>query len=354
MKITISKSELLGAIKSPARISSKALEDYLSCLLIAAKGDSITVTGMDFVESVRVSAPAFVDEEGTALISANSLMVIVKTLPDAAVELQADASGAVISCGKSKFDIPALDPILFPSFPEVAPDEEVSIPADTFSFLSSVGGSFASSNEKAMSVLRCVHVRVFDGVAHFVSTDSYRIVEASSAIDGAGSFEANIPASFVNAISPSGSSVVIGTSSNQIVVTTGSAVYVTRTVSGKFPNYEPLMQLSATAEASFDASMLIGAVKRAKAIANNGDAVELSVRDDDVCIALTGGRGCMVDAVEADTTGECVLYVNLAYLANALMNVKDGRVTVEIESPVKPLAINGDGVRMVVMPVRRP
>jgi len=148
LKITISKSELLGSVKAPARIASRATADFLACLLIDAKDDAVTVSAMDFVESVRVSAPALVDEPGTALISARSLMGIANALPDAAVELCADESGAVITCGKSKFDIPALDPDLFPSFPEVTPEEELSIPAADFAFLSKVGGIAADSVQR--------------------------------------------------------------------------------------------------------------------------------------------------------------------------------------------------------------
>lgn len=354
MKITISKSELLGSVKAPARIASRATADFLACLLIDAKDDAVTVSAMDFVESVRVSAPALVDEPGTALISASSLMGIAKALPDAAVELCADESGAVITCGKSKFDIPALDPDLFPSFPEVTPEEELSIPAADFAFLSKVGGSFAAVGDKAREVLCCVHIEVGEGVVRFASTDSYRVVEASAAIDGTpAAFEANIPAAFVSGIVPEGDSVVIGSTSQQIVVTSGSTVYVTRVVAGKFPNYRPIMELSVAARASLAASVIIGAAKRAQSVAGRGDAVELSIRPGGVGVDIAGTRGRMADAVEAETEGECSVFVNLAYLADALANVKGGAVSIQVESPLKPLAVAGDGVRMAVMPVRR-
>ena len=125
MNITISKDALEQAISAPAKLARAAKVDYLSCILLDARGDGLDAAATDMNESVRCFAMALVEEEGCALVPALALSGVVKTLPDKAVTLRDGGRGIIVECGKTAFDLPALDPGNFPGFPDVEGDSLV-------------------------------------------------------------------------------------------------------------------------------------------------------------------------------------------------------------------------------------
>ena len=79
----------------------------------------------------------------------------------------------------------------------------------------------------------------------------------------------------------------------------------------------------------------------------------MAIRDGEVGIDLPGVRGSLTESVDAETDGTLTMYVNLAYLIDAVSNVKDSDITLSIQDSLKPMLVTGDDVRMVIMPVRR-
>lgn len=101
MNITISKDALEQAISAPAKLARAAKVDYLSCILLDARGDGLDAAATDMNESVRCFAMALVEEEGCALVPALALSGVVKTLPDKAVTLRDGGRGIIVECGKT-------------------------------------------------------------------------------------------------------------------------------------------------------------------------------------------------------------------------------------------------------------
>ena len=173
MNITISKDALEQAIFAPAKLARAAKVDYLSCILLDARGDGLDAAATDMNESVRCFAMALVEEEGCALVPALALSGVVKTL--------------IVECGKTAFDLPALDPGNFPGFPDVEGDSLV-LDFATLAAMVSACKPFAAKKDEARKVFTCARIASDGSTLTMECTDSFRVGRAWMDIDGS-SFE---------------------------------------------------------------------------------------------------------------------------------------------------------------------
>ena len=353
MIFTINKSELQAAIGSPARIASRASVDYLACILITANSDAVTFEATDQVESSRQSVLALVESDGNALVSANKLSSIVKTLPDEAVTIS-DSSGHVeIECGKSSFVVPSLNPVDFPRFPTINAEQSIVIPFDIFAPVSKRASLCAAKNNKR-AVFTGVWLTCDGSSVRMASSDGYRIIDDSVSANGA-MFEAIIPATFIRdfaSIKASGD-VTISASDNQIQMTCGNSTSTTRLIDAKYPNIDMFFAAESNAHASVGRDALLGAARRASAIGST-NPVSINIHDGIVTVSRDcGENGSYTEDIEADCDGLCYAAMNVSFLVDALAAFETDQVEILLENPIKPIILHAGSCRSTIMPIRK-
>lgn len=364
MKFSINQSELGNALAVTLKgVATRSTLPILSGILIDAHDDEITLQATDLELSIQYAAPALVDEEGRAVFPGKLLTEIVKNLPDAAVNIEAAADSAVVSCDTSSFSLKTLDPEDFPAFPQVEPSQEVSVPFPQFSTMVKRVARVVSKDE-SRAVLTGVLVSLEGQTLRMVATDSYRLAITEAQLSDAPEtgFEAVIAGSFMQdlaSLQRSEEPIRIALSENQIIVRYQDTVLVNRRIEGNYPNYRQLLPSSCGTRVALSVERLVAGVKRASLLGQSSSPVKFSIDADAQVVQLSAVAqdvGSAQETIPCEGEGDPVdIAFNCAYVVDGLNSVTTDKVFLEVQTGVKPgifRADEGEDYLYLVMPVR--
>ena len=370
MKLTISKSELQKALDIVMKgVSSNATLPVLSGVYAKVVGDEVQFQTTNYELSVQYTAAAMVEEEGVAVFPGRIISSIVKNLPDAAVHIETADLSAVITCDSASFSIRCLDPIDFPDFPQVQPEQQITVPFDTFREMARKVHRVVSRDESRV-ILTGVLIEVENQTLKLVATDSYRLAVAETpleagptgqaSVDGA-EFSAVLAGKFVAdlaSLTKTGEEISIALAENQVIATCTDTVFVNRRIEGKYPNYRQLLPASCATTVRIDRPALVDAIKRASLLNRTGSQVRFSVNTatQTVQISTSQDAGSTQEILKAQVEGEDVeVGFNSYYVEQGLSVMESPEVTLETQSSMKPGIFRGapdEHYLYLVMPVR--
>lgn len=364
MKLSINQTEIARAIATVLKgVSTRSTIPVLSGILVEASGDEAVFQSTDLELSVRYRVAALVEEEGSTVIPGKLASDIVKNLPDGAVTMETVNEGVAITCGSSRFTVHTLNPVDFPSFPEVDVSQTVEIPFPAFSSMVRRVARVVSRDE-TRAILTGILVTVEGTEVKMVATDSYRLAisEFSLPEPAAEGFEAVISGTFMSDIASldrSEDPVSLSLAENQIVVSYESTVFVNRRLEGSFPNYRQLLPSSHTLRIGMDKEKLAAAVKRASILGSSTSPVRFDVNVPSQTVQLSTAQqdvGAASETVPCSGEGEDMeIAFNCSYVLDGLSAIDTDTVFLETNSPLKPGIFTSDeGERFLylVMPVR--
>ena len=362
MKLSINQSEFLNALVIVQKgITTRSTIPVLAGIYVRAKGDEVTFQTTDLELSIQYTTTALVEEEGEAVFPGKLIVDIVKNLPDAAVHVESSAYDAIVSCESSSFSIKCLNPADFPGFPEVLPEQQITVPFDAFSTMARKVCRVVSRDESRV-ILTGVYIAAEDGMLKMVATDSYRLAMTEMSLEGQSSdFNAVIAGSFVSDLAglpKTGDNITLSLAENQIIVSYAGTVFVNRRIEGRFPNYKQLLPKSYETRCLVDRKALASAVKRASLLEHAGSQVRVSINVPSQTIQLTTNQdaGSTQEIVRAEIEGNDVeIGFNSHYMSEGLTAMESSTVSLEIQGPLKPGIMKGDGDEnylYLVMPVR--
>ncbi len=347
MKITVSQSALARALAVVSKgLGAQATLPILAGVHLSAHEGTIELQATNLNISVRHAIPANVEEEGATVVSGKVLSSVVKNLPDAPVTIEADGSGAQISCEQSHFRLNELEARDFPEFPTFDLIQQVELPSGLLSRMVYTVYK-VTSNDTSRHILAGVLIRVEDNTIRLVATDSYRLAvcDASSETSSVeGSFEAIVPgATFHDVLGlPSMTeSVSIGLTDSQIVFTFGSTTYVSRRIEGNFPNFRQLLPASCSTTVRVDASQLASALRRVAVIALSNPSVRFDVDADGSLMRLSAsspdqGESNEMLPVEVEG-GSMSIALNYHYVLDCVSAAsQDSELSLELLSAMQP------------------
>jgi len=215
---------------------------------------------------------------------------------------------------------------------------------------------FAASADPEFPMLGGVLFESETAALTLVTTDRYRLAAAGAAAAVSGPPAGPVaPLPFVDELRP------LLNTADAVVLTLGpdaiSAEVAGRLVEGKpldlgFPDYRRLVDLDAAGarRVTVDVPALRAAVGAVPGVPreHNGEAFDLTI------LALDPAGGLRV-AQEAEWAADEAAYtaVNREYLLQALDAGGAGQLVLELDGPIKPLAVRGTDSYSILMPVRR-
>lgn len=362
MKFSINQTELLNALSVVQKgISQRATMPILAGVYLQTTGDEVSFQTTDLEMSVQYTAAALVEEPGSAVLPGRLFIDIVKNLPDAAVHIETTPEGAIVACDSSSFSIRSMDPVDFPTFPQIAPEQSISVPFEAFSTMARKVCRVVSKDESRM-ILTGVLIAVEDGVLRMVATDSYRLAVTEYTLEQANEdFNAVLSGGFVSDLAglpKTGENVSIALSENQVVVSYAGTMFVNRRIEGKYPNYKQLIPTSYDTRCIVSRSSLTAAVKRASLLETSGSKVHFSVNIPSQTIQLTTNQdvGSTQEILKAQIEGDDVeIGFNSAYVIDGLTAMESSEVSFELQGAMKPGIMKGnndENYLYLVMPVR--
>lgn len=175
MKFTCQKDELLSAVNSAIKaVSSKASLPSLECFHIIAD-EKITISAHDMKTSIKSTFEANIFENGSLLLNASLFSNMLKKMPNGEVSFTTTDDLCVqISCGKTVFDITAIDDQSFPKFTTGTRENSLTILGSKLKTMINQTKFAKSDNES-----KIVHTGFLFEVDHnlltMVTVDGYRV-----------------------------------------------------------------------------------------------------------------------------------------------------------------------------------
>ncbi|MFN2544398.1 MAG: DNA polymerase III subunit beta [Actinomycetota bacterium] len=362
MKFRCDRDDLSDALQTVQRgVSTRPGIPALTGVLIEADGDTLTLTTTDLEVSARLTIPIQAQERGVALIPARLLADMIKSLPQAPVQFDADQSQARIQCGAFEGNVRLLPAEDFPSWQEPA-GTPVSLEAGRFAEAVTQVARAASRDEARPTLTGVLLEMTREGVT-LVATDSYRLALRDLTATAASETTALVPE---RALSEAGRAaggdekgqVEVILDQSQVTFRIGPLTLVSRLIEGQFPNYRQLLPENYENRLTVSRQQLLDAVKRVGLLARENTPIRMEFNALGVRLSSSSpDLGGAVEAVEARYEGQDITVAfNPGYLADGLQASTGESVHLEIKDGLKPGVVRGEGSEFtyLVMPVRLP
>jgi DNA polymerase-3 subunit beta len=334
-------------------------------MLLEASPDSVWLFGTDLDVGLRRGLTAEVLKPGAVALSAKKLYEIARELPQAPVELQADADLQVaIRCQRSSFRMKGLPREEFPSLPDLKGDGEVVVETRVFRDMLRKT-LFAVSSDQTRYALTGVLVQVQAGEIRMVATDGHRLALVKTprlARTGPDNLEALVPKkAMVEAAKVTrdeGGDVRMWLGDNQLILQQDMSTLIARLIDGQFPNYEQVIPASSPGHIVIGRDALQGALRRTSAImGERTSATEFEFRPGRLLVSCVNmDLGEAHEEVEAAYDGQGLkVGFNARYMLEFLGAIDSPEVTLYIADPLSPAlfrAAGDEAYGCVIMPMR--
>ena len=245
MKFRCDRDDLSDALQTVQRgVSTRPGIPALTGVLLETGTDTLTLTTTDLEVSARLTLPVQAQEEGVALIPARLLADMVKSLPQAPVQLDADQSQARIQCGAFEGNVRLLPAEDFPAWQEPG-GTTVRLEAPRFAEAVSQVARAASRDEARPTLTGVLLELNREGVT-LVATDSYRLALRELTATAEGESTALVPERALSEAGRAAGSeekgeVEVVLDQSQVTFRVGSLTMTSRLIEGQFPNYRQLL-----------------------------------------------------------------------------------------------------------------
>lgn len=321
--------------------------------------------GTDLDVGIRRGLTAEVVKPGAVALSAKKLYEIARELPQAMVELRADADLQVaIHCARSSFRMKGLPRDEFPSLPELKGDGDITLETPLFRDMLRKT-LFAVSSDQTRYALTGVLVQVLASEIRMVATDGHRLALVRvprPAGKGGGTLEALVPKkAMVEAAKitrEDGGDVRLWLADNQLILQQENSTLVARLIDGQFPNYDQVIPTPGPDRILIGREALQGALRRTSAImGERTTATEFEFRAGRAVVSCVNmDLGEAHEEIEASYQGDGFkVGFNARYILEFLAAVDSAEVSLNIADPLSPALFRPAGDEAygcVIMPMR--
>lgn len=370
MKLTIPRDTLAPALAALSHIVERRNTiPILSNILLAAKGQSLTLRATDLDIMAQTSLPCEVAETGALTLPAHTLADIVRKLPaGAAITLEGDGDkSTTLRSGRSRFQLQTLPESDFPDIAAGTFGHSFTLAATALAEIIA-STEFAISTEETRYYLNGVHFHTMedDGapVLRAVATDGHRLARLQiAAPEGAAGMPAIIvPRKTVGEIARLAKDhkgdVGIELSATKIRLTAGATTLTSKLIDGTFPDYQRILPTGNDKVATLEAEAFRTAIDRVATISSErGRAVKLALSDAGLTLSVNNpDSGGASEDLEPDYDGAPIeIGFNHRYLLDVLGVLGGETVQMKLAEPGAPALFQkheGDKLLVVLMPMR--
>ena len=339
MRFRVGRDALGEAVAFVSRaLPSRPVLPQLSCLLIEATEDGLTMSCFDYEISARCRLEAEVAETGTALVPGRLLAEITRSLPSRPVEFSAEADVLNLVCGGVEFGLVCLPLDEYPALPDSPP---VVFSVDGGVLASAVGQVVTSaSRDDTLPMLTAICFDLDGDRLTLAATDRYRLaasrvpvrpsdpevralalVPARIMTEVARMLAAGVPATVSFSLDAGGADATQHPADGLIGFEAGDRRVTARLIGGEFIKYQSRFGTDFACQADLVPGPVIEAVRRASLVAERAGPVRLSFGDGEVVIeAHAEGRARAAETVGAEFAGDQpMISFNPQYLLDGLV-----------------------------------
>jgi DNA polymerase-3 subunit beta len=364
LRITVPKDELVSALGVVSRaVSTRTSVQILSGILIEARGGELQLAATDMELSLRATAAAQTEGDGSIVLPGKTLTDIAKLLPGDEVVIEHKPAESVvhITAGSAEYTLHTYNPEDFPRLPEL--DAAPTFAVDRESLLETIHRvARAASRDESRPVLTGILVSFTGGKIVMAATDSYRLaVKETELTASAPELEAIVPSRALQElarVATSGDTVEVGVHENQVLFALDGVWLTTRRIDGQFPNYRQLLPEAFEHELTLPRAELLDVVRRAAVMIQRATPLQLRFAEGELTvIARTHDVGESKESMPVGFTGDTLeIGFNADFLRDGLESMDGDDVRFKLISPLRPAVIQGEGddFTYLVMPIRLP
>ncbi len=367
MKFKAEQKALLEAVANLQSLTErKTTKPVLSCLLIEAKSEKISLTATDLEIGAEIEIPAVVETQGQLAVPSKSLHDILRELSSSrTVEFEGlENFWLYLEAGKSKFRLASLNAEDFPLLPKREGKGPFFIKASTWvRMLEKV--SFAMSRDETRFNLNGVylHGQKDSGLLKAVATDGHRLAYFEEGLQFPFDYSGIVPrkgvseiARFCERVGEGPVEVYLGERTLDLL-SPGYRLFI-RLVKGEFPHYEQVIPKEHDKQATVEKNALEGALRRVVLLANERSfGVKFAFSTGNLELSTQSAeKGEGKEELSSDYRGEFFqIGFNARYFLDVLQVMEGDRVDLHLKDPLYPCLLTSardPGWKAVLMPMR--
>jgi len=370
MKIRCKRGDFLEGVRVVQNALTSVTLPVLSHILMIAKEEGIKLVATNLETTIQSSFSGEIIEEGEICLPGNKIFEILRELPSQEVDLEIEDSRAIIKCGRSTFQLLALEASEFPEIPKLEEENIFLFPQDKLREMIQKT-SFAASLDETRQGLNGIYLSIAEGEVRMVATDGRRLafVRISKSLK-IPEVKTIIPLRAIQQlmrILGQGEEVRTGIGKHQAFFNPrlkegplNQILLISQLIEAEFPDYENIIPKEYKVAIMVDRDTLFRAIKRVSLLSNEKSRLlKLKLKGNVLSItANTPEMGSSYEELTVKREGEEDIGIgfNATYLLDGLKNIA-GEVRFELTdslSPgvIKPVAGGDEDYVYVVMPIR--
>jgi len=360
VRIAVDRSALADKLAQCARVASaRPSVRVLGGVRLVADDGRLALAATDLELAVTTSLAANVEEPGTVVVPARTLLAIVQALDGEVAKLSGDGTVLDIRAGDSSYRLNTLPAEDFPQLPAVRGATRFELPAQVLT--EAVGRVLrAASTDLSRPVYTGVRVTVDGRQLTLTATDGYRLATAKAELaQPIAAFDVLVPARALSELirlAAGAGDIVVDLGENLVRFELPGCEVVARTLDGRPQDHERILSAAFAHRAGVPRAPLLRAVDRAALLAERGSAVELSFREDEIRVrARSADLGEAEERVMLGEKGPNLrIGFNSRYLRDGLELVRGDDVWFEMNDGLGAVVLRGaaDDFAYLVAPLR--
>lgn len=312
MKIKVDRKKLLEKFQLAGSVVSASIVNplYRNVKLEASEGKIvISATDLDVGIRTTLTEGVTVEEPGAVLLSEQSISGVLRTTPDAEVEITADDDAAQVITSDSNFRFPVEDLSDFASVAD-AKEEKGTVEIDPVVLEQSIKRTvFSIAEERDRYTLNGVYMKIKGEDVHVVGADGNRMALVRKKVVNTENIEtiAIMPRKgaeqIVKLASVSKSPIKVHIDEHQITVWTDETLLSSVLLDGQYPDYEKIMSNEAQFRVELDRARFHSVVQRAS----------LVVTSESLSVCFIFKPGSLVVESESAERGAATLNMPIDY-----------------------------------------
>lgn len=357
VRLRAAKDDLADAVGWVARnLPTRPTQPILRGMVFTAGDDGLEIAGYDYEVSTQIRIAAEISETGRFAINGKLVSDIVSKLPNKPIDMHYDGTKVLVTCGKSRFELPAMTLEDYPALPYV-PAATGTI--DPQLFTEAIGQvAVAAGRDETLPMLTGIRMETEGDTVTMAATDRFRLavrtfqwnqipegnaellIPAKTLADTARSLDSGSSEPVTLAFGDGSDGRSVG-ADGLLGILADPRRTTTRLLDAEFPKFRPLLPKQHSSLASVRIDPLREAIRRVSLVADRGAQIRMDFSEGQVVLSAHGDEaGRAEEVLECAFVGEPLLIAfNPGYLADGLSAIHTDRVVMGFTQPSRPAVL---------------
>ena len=357
VRLRAAKDDLADAVGWVARnLPTRPTQPILRGMVFTAGDDGLEIAGYDYEVSTQIRIAAEISDTGRFAVNGKLVSDIVSKLPNKPIDMHYDGTKVLVTCGKSRFELPAMTLEDYPALP--------SVPAATGTidpqlFTEAIGQvAVAAGRDETLPMLTGIRMETEGDTVTMAATDRFRLavrtfqwnqipegnaellIPAKTLADTARSLDSGSSEPVTLAFGDGSDGRALG-AEGMLGILADPRRTTTRLLDADFPKFRPLLPKQHSSLASIRIEPLREAIRRVSLVADRGAQIRMDFSEGQVVLSAHGDEaGRAEEVIECGFVGEPLLIAfNPGYLSDGLSAIHTDRVVMGFTQPSRPAVL---------------